>query len=487
MAFFVPECAQQPFYRTFYASLSAVERGIMLREFVGVTYRRRYQFFKRNKYSHPQAAFKHNLYQSAQRQCRRFCIKRRIWRKKELLPAYLELIFRHYVLGFVVQMLRKRHGDELSAEAGCYPDAPLVLAALEWFSEHEAEIGSLIGEHIQQVMVEDSRHLYLYCLRAFHVVRQLSEEPRLQAAVARSLRYRVGGHVALGAELEFSNLGYKASFEHSFARHGQDQPFNNFIYFHHFFLEDVTWRLGGYLDHHVRLRRFLPVPWIGGFFEYNLVRLDYPRRYSLPLTRDPGFLARYIQQVIAFNHRVAPHSLHLNIECVVVPDGDDAGLDTLQVPQLTDYLCMLLLGGDLMMGEDGKMVESRFARNELIKMVQQRHHESLFDNVHRLVTEYAFLRLSAKRGYDDWLSLILALAGFNRVSDFEHYCLEPLGDLLHWAHQPQPLDVSSIESFLAKVEQGMLTDLSLDKVLVQCHLQRVRRWLNRQNDRLRFH
>lgn len=133
------------------------------------------------------------------------------------------------------------------------------------------------------------------------------------------------------------------------------------------------------------------------------------------------------------------------------------------------------------------MVESRFARNELIKMVQQRRHESLFDHIHRLVTEYAFLRLSGKRDYDDWLSLILALAGFNRVSDFEHYCLEPLGDLLHWAHQPQSLDVNDIDIFLLKVEQGMLADSSLDRVLVQCHLQRVRRWLNQQNDRLRAH
>ncbi|MEA3465175.1 MAG: hypothetical protein U9R29_04095 [Thermodesulfobacteriota bacterium] len=482
MAFFFPECARKPFYRTFYDSLSAVERGIILREFVGVTYRRRYQFFKRNKYSHPQSAFKHNLYQSAQRQNRRFCIRRRIWRKKELLPAYLELIFRHYVLGFVVQILRKRHGDELLAESGCYPDAPLILAALEWFAEHESELDGLIAEQIEQLLLEDSRHLYLYCLRAFYIVRGLTGEPRLQTAIARSLRYRVGGSVALGAELEFSNLGYRASFEHSFGRHGQDQPFNNFIYFHHFFLEDVTWRLGGYLDHHVRLRRFMPVPWIGGFFEYNLVRLDYPRRYSLPLTRDPGFLARYIQQVIAFNHRVAPHSLHLNVECV---GGADA--EMLQVPQLSDYLCMLLLGGDLMMGDDGRIVESRFARNELIKMVQQRRHESLFDQIHRLVTEFAFLRLSSKRGYDDWLSLILALAGFNRVSDFEHYCLEPLGDLLHWAHQPQPLNDGDIEGFMLKVEQGMSADSSLDKVLMQCHLQRVRRWLNQQNDRLRSH
>ncbi|MCK4622884.1 MAG: hypothetical protein KAT62_11795 [Desulfuromonadales bacterium] len=476
MSFFFSEHAQHPFYGTFYGRLSAVERGMVLREFIGVTYRRRFQFFKRHRFHHPQSAFKNNLYLAAQRQDRRFCIRRRIWRKKQLLPAYLELIFRHYVLGFVVQMIRKRHARVLPTEPGCYPDAPLILAALEWFAEHEPELEALIKQQIAQVLAEDSRHLYLYCLRAFHITRQLCDALPLQAAVTRSLRYRIGGQVPLGAELEFSNLGYRASFEHSFGRHGQDQPFRNFIYFHQFFLEDVSWRLGGYLDHHVRLRRYLSVPWIGGFFEYNLVRIDYPRRYSLPLTRDPGFLARYIQRVVAFNRCVAPHSLHLNVECV------DQG--ALLVPQLSDYLCLLLLGGDLTVDDDGRLCERRFARNELIKMVQQRRHESLFDHIHHLVTEYAFLRLSATRGYDDWLSLILALAGFNRVSDLGRYCLEPLGDLLYWAHQPQALAGQEIESFLAKVEQGMLADSSLDKVLVQCHLRRLRHWLERQNARL---
>ncbi|MCD6526515.1 MAG: hypothetical protein J7K75_05965 [Desulfuromonas sp.] len=477
MAYFFPKNAQRPFYRTLYDSLSAVERGMILREFIGVTYRRRFQFFKKYHFHHPHSAFKHNLQLAAKRQDKRFCISRRMWRKKQQLPTYLELIFRHYVLGFVVQRLRKRHGRELKPEPGCYPDGPLVLAALEWFAEHEAELSVLIGDEIDQVLAGGDRHLYLYCLRAFEITRQLYDEAQVQVAVLRSQSYSTGGQVPLGAELEFSNLGYRASFEHSFGHHAQDQPFCNFIYFHHFFLEDVTWRLGGYLDHHVRLRRYLPVPWIGGFFEYNLVRIDYPRRYSLPLTRDPGFLARYIQSVITFNHRVAPHSLHLNVECVA--------RNELQPAQFSDYLCLLLLGGDLVADEDGVLREQRFFRNELIKMVQQRRHMSLFDHRRHQVSEFAFLRLVDQRHHDDWLSLIIALIGFNRVTDFERYCLEAQGELLHWAHHPQPLAADEIEAFVAKVERGIQADPSLDQTVVDCHLQRIRHWLQRQNARLR--
>nr|WP_320048734.1 hypothetical protein [uncultured Desulfuromonas sp.] len=45
MAFFFPDEAQRPHYRQLYGRLSAVERGMVLREFVGVTYRRRFHFF----------------------------------------------------------------------------------------------------------------------------------------------------------------------------------------------------------------------------------------------------------------------------------------------------------------------------------------------------------------------------------------------------------------------------------------------------------
>ena len=213
------------------------------------------------------------------------------------------------------------------------------------------------------------------------------------------------------------------------------------------------------------------------FFEYNLVRMDYPRNFSMPLTRDAGFLARYIQQVMAFNHRVAPHSLHLNVEC--------ASAEDLHVPEFGDYLCLLLLGGDLVVTESGRVQERRFARNELIKMIQQRDHLSLFDDQHHRVSEFAFLRLKRDRSHEDWLMLILVLAGFNRVSDLERYCLEAQGELLHWAHQPLPVEVEQIKSFLGKVDAGLRADEALSDGLVTRQMERVRGCLERKNQWLR--
>lgn len=473
MAFYFPNHARASHYQHSYLTLSAVERGMVLREFIGVTYRRRFQFFKRHHFHYPQRAFKKNLQLAARRQDKKFVIARRIWQKKPQLPAYLELIFRHYVLGFVVQRLRKGYAGLLVAEDGCYPDAPLVLAALEWVADHEVALAALIAHEIEQVMAEDTRHLYLYCLQAFLVAKTLISDEALQQAIQRSRQCRVGGSVPLGAELEFSNLGYRAAFEHSFGRHHHDQPFCNFIYFHHFFLEDVSWRLGGYLDHHVRLRRYLPVPWIGGFFEYNLVRIDYPRRYSLPLTRDAGFLAHYIRRVVEFSQRVAAHSLHLNIECVQ--------RSRQQVPEFSDYLCLLLLGGDLDRDDDGVIREQRFAQHELIKMIRQRRHFSLFDQQRHQVTEYAFLRLNAGLAAEEWLTLILALTGFNRHTDFEHYCQEALEGLQRWAHAPQAVAAADIERFVLRVRRGLEADGALDAALVEHHIHRLQRWLHCRN------
>jgi hypothetical protein len=282
--------------------------------------------------------------------------------------------------------------------------------------------------------------------------------------------------VPLGAELEFSNLGYRASFDHMFLRHAREKTYHNFIYFHHFFLGDVSWRLGGYLDHHVRLRRYFPVPWIGGFFEYALVRMDYPRRYSMPLTRDPGFLALYIHSVINFVPQIKPHSLHLNVEVFPNPDAD--------LPELSDYLCLLLLGGDLQMDGDGKIREQRLCRHELMKMIRQREHLSLFDSRSHKVNEYAFLRLHAGCSPEVWTKIILALKGFNAVSRVGDDAGEPINDLALWARRPHALNQRQIEAFVRRVRHGLEVERAYSPAELNRYMGDLTDILVQENQRL---
>ncbi|MFO7831168.1 MAG: hypothetical protein R6V18_04185 [Desulfuromonadaceae bacterium] len=479
MAFFFPADMSSTRYASMYADLSAVERIILLREFIGVTYRNRFRFFQRHDYhAYYAAPFRRNIQIAAKREYKRLQISRRVWRKREIVPQYLRLIYRHYVLGFAVQLLRKYHDHDLPPpQPGCYPDAVYVLDALQWFLAHETEINQRIEVCINEVLADGTRSLYIYCLQSFILTRQIIAQHGPNCAGRKVLRDAcTGGRVPLGAELEFSNLGYRASFDHMFLRHARERTFYNFVYFHHFFLGDVSWRLGGYLDHHVRLRRYLPVPWIGGFFEYALVRMDYPRRYSMPLTLDPGFLSLYIHSVLRFVPQIKPHSLHLNVELLWVDDTD--------IPLLSDYQCLLLLGGDMQVDEDGKIREQRLCQHELMKMVRQRQHLSLFDNQRHTVNEYAFLRLHSGYTPGMWTSIILAMKGFNATSRVGNDAVEPINELALWARCPVALTQTQIETFVRRVRHG----LELEQVYLCADLNRYMKDLTdilvRENQRL---
>ncbi|MFW6387271.1 MAG: hypothetical protein ACOC0G_01190 [Thermodesulfobacteriota bacterium] len=479
MAFFFPEHLKSTRYASMYAELSAVERIILMREFIGVTYRNRYLFFQRHDYhARYVAPFCHNLQVAARLQYKRMHVPRRVWRKHTVVPQYLRLIYRHYVLGFALQLLRKHHSrDLLPPRPGCYPDAVYVLDALNWFLTHEEELEREIEAGIDAVMADDIRSLYVYCLQCYALTRNIMECSGPHRPGREMIRNAcIGGNIPLGAELEFSNLGHRASFDHMFLRHARETIFHNFVYFHHFFLGDVSWRLGGYLDHHVRLRRYLPVPWIGGFFEYALVRLDYPRRFSMPLTCDPGFLAQYLKHVIRFAAPIEPHSLHVNIEQVFSPARD--------VPALSDYQCLLLLGGDMQVDEDGKIREQRLCHHELMKMVRQRRHLSLFDNQRHLVNEYAFLRLHEGCSSRVWRSIILALKGFNAVSLVGEDAPEPINDLARWARRPEGLTREQLRAFVKRVRHGLELEQVYSPAKLNRYMEDLMDILIQENQRL---
>jgi hypothetical protein len=449
---------------------------MVLREFIGVTYVRRFQFFA--PLARFPSSFRRNLYIAAVRQDKRFRIGRRLWAQPELTRAYLRLIFRHYLLGFLVQLTRKSCRKALPANCpSCYPDAPAILTALIWYNRRVSLLELEIERLIDHCFEHHLDHLYLNCLLAYRAAALLFSREEMLEAIDQVKSCRLGGATPLGAELEFSNLGKDAGYERSFGRHQRDPRFHNFIHFHKFFLADVSWRLGGYLDHQIRLRRHRPAPWVGGYLEYSLVRLDYLRKLSMPLCQDPGFLARYLEEVVAFTHDIAPHSLHLNLE------DPRAGTER---PTLEDYLCLLLLGGDLRRTEAGVLLEHRFADNELRGIVQQRKHFSPYDNHHHLVTEFSFLRLWRKgqRSYG-YLPVIMALKGFQWAYDIRSYCREPAGDMLLWAHRPKPLADGAISRFLHQVESGLIREGAHNRGLISVQVEQIRTILEGYQDQLR--
>jgi hypothetical protein len=150
----------------------------------------------------------------------------------------------------------------------------------------------------------------------------------------------------------------------------------------------------------------------------------------------------------------------VNIEQVFSPARD--------VPAMSDYQCLLLLGGDMQVDEDGRIREQRLCHHELMKMVRQRHHLSLFDNQRHLVNEYAFLRLHEGCSSRVWRSIILALKGFNAVSLVGEDAPEPINDLARWARRPEGLTPEQLTAFVKRVRYG----LELEQVYSPADLNR---------------
>ncbi len=454
MAFFFPEELRPTPWAGVYRRLTPVERLMLLREFVGVTYRRRFIYFLNNSAPARRSggSFRRNLAQAAARQYKVMVIGRRAWRRPPA-PAYLRLVFRHYLFGFLVQGLRPRlAAARLPApEPDCYYDFFPNLAAILWFNRNRPACDALIDELVGEMLERGERRLYVYALAVAARLRELPPFAEMVESVAGLFRRcSHPGRAPLGVELEFSNLGRFATFDQPFSQGREDREFENMRWYEDFFLDDVCWRLGGYLDTHIRgrnlLRRLKLGGRLGGFFEYSLVRLDYPRSFSLPLSRDCGLVALYIDEVIRFVAEIKPHSLHVNFEKITFGK---------RRPELDDYLCLLLLGGDFQTDERGRWRECRLADNELRGVIQRRRHRPGRGQARREVVEYAFLRLRppARRDFS-YFPILMALKGFQHGYNLDLSCRDQVQGMLSWAHHPRPLPAAARERFLETVRLG---------------------------------
>lgn len=445
MALYFPPQFNSTFYRSFYDSLTPVEKVRFHREFIGVTYKRRFLHLKA---SHSSQSFKDNLAVASKNLHEKMVINWFTWHRKKLLPVYLSLVFRHYLFGFLVQFTQASPWMGVPQPSpSCYWATTINLVVLRWMNRHWDVWQRKLAPLIDRVIVEENRHLFIYCLLALKVAKELFV-PEEFAAEAKELRsLLMPGRTPIGVEMEFSNLGRYATFDKLSKGHDFHDPFHNMEYYSAFMLDDVTWRLGGYVDTHVRGRRLFTLSRFGGFYEYCLVRIDYPRKYSLPLTSDPAVAALMVREAVDFVREIKPHSLHLNIE--------HRGLGEVK-PVLDDYLCLLMLGGDLGRDEEGRLRERRFAGNELRGVIQRRKHLSFFEEKKKEVVEYSFLRLwrYGDRDYD-YLPVIMAFKGFQYGYNMDLSCRDQVQGMLHWAQNPQPLPESSIHRFMATVKSGL--------------------------------
>ncbi|MCD6292544.1 MAG: hypothetical protein J7M09_03690 [Deltaproteobacteria bacterium] len=445
MALFFPKEYHTTVYRDLYNDLSPVDRLMIQREFVGVSYLRRFQLLKDSPSG---SSFRGEQLTAGHFLHKKLTINRLLWYRQKIVRTYLKLIFRHYLFGFLVQFVNRKREFELPPPSpSCYWDTTANLIVMRWMNRHRQSWEDNLAAAIDQVISASTRHHFIYCLLAFIVAKKVYNHHEMADELNSITSLSLPGKVPIGIELEFSNLGRLAVNKNNPADLIKSDPFRNMEYYSSFQLEDVTWRLGGYVDTHEHGRRLLSLSRYGGFFEYSMVRVDYPRTHTLPLTTDPAIANQMICESLDFINEIKPHSLHINIE-----KRDSGKIE----PQLDDLLCLLLLGGDLGFGKDGQLKERRFADREFHRVINRRRHLSLLEKTNKEVVEYAFFRLWPKDERDyDYRPVILTLKGFQFAYRLGKNCHEQIPGLQSWAENPKPLAKTSLQTFIKNVKYGL--------------------------------
>jgi gamma-glutamylcyclotransferase (GGCT)/AIG2-like uncharacterized protein YtfP len=288
-----------------------------------------------------------------------------------------------------------------------------------------------------------------------------------------------GGIIPLGAEIELSNLGFKAVAPAGGTAgpvgrdsgSSTDPLYHGFKYFSDFQLGVLTWKVGGYVDDHTDATS---APRRQGFLELAPGRLSIEGELSRPATADPWALNQLIHEITTF-YEVAPHSLHLSFQLLKKQLGRQ------QILPLDFVKCLFVLGGGLEQKALGRLWVSRLDHDEItqdrggIELVfartsKRKWYQSPDDlairtppHVSSCVQQYKFIRLDNRANYEP---LILGLKGLQLAyNPADYLTAEQLRassalradfqNLKSWALDPAPINESSIDSFLATVQEGL--------------------------------
>lgn len=367
---------------------------------------------------------------------------------------YLRLILKTIIFNQLEDRIYREFREMTRVADTYYEHAVSVLAALQFVGDN---LG-LISEFLQSMGVTDydpALEYEDYAVAAIFVADELYRRERISPYV-ESIRERMGGGgVPLGCELEFSQLGRNAIGSGP----GDDPQFDGFYYFEDFDLGGRLWKLGGHVDNH---RVLTPDRGrVRGFLELALGRLKILGDLSKPVTADPVILSDLANAAVSFT-QIRPHSLHVSMQ---LERGRAGG----NPPSLDDLLCLLILGGDINIGEDGVLRERRVYQREIynkytgLDFSRYNKHRVYEDSSPAEVIEYQFPRLFYEHSY---MELLMALKGFQLAENPPPLDLAPdspyldynrtlEAGLLEWAEEPYVVSASAIDSFVGRVEKGL--------------------------------
>jgi len=335
---------------------------------------------------------------------------------KPFIENYLGLLVKQVLLNQLDEKIHTRYRYELEHILNSeryFRRSISILVALRMINLNRQSVESIVDSCLAELKYEEN-DLIDYVKYAIKAAASIFD-PRVAKDQLRWIRDN--GHpglVPLGAEIELSNLGFKA------VREGGgvvDKVYDGFKYFNDFNLDVLLWKVGGYVDDHSgsveRVRR-------QGFLELAPGRLNFERELSRPATSDPWLLNQLIGEITEF-YGVRPHSLHLSFQLRKNQIGRQ------KVLPLSFVKCLLVLGGGLEYKDSGgrlwisrmgydEITEKRYGRELVFARTSKRSwymgRDEIADKTPTQATthvqQYKFIRLEKRANYEP---LIMCLKG----------------------------------------------------------------------------
>jgi len=396
---------------------------------------------------------------------------------KALAGNYLTMVIRQVIFNQTEERLRHEFRyelDHMSKPVEHYERTISSLATLRMLNDSSAMINKLVQQCLSELSFE-KHHLVDFVKWAVLAAGHVYDSSRAKQGLNYIETHSSQGYVSLGAELEFSNIG------HSVIRDPQgrvvgDRSYDGFIYFSDFGLDMRTWKLGGHIDDHHERASNKPRR---GFFEVAMGILSIEEDISKPVTDSPWILNELIHQVSRF-YDVAPHSVHVSLQLRTRRRPSHDRLMPLGIMK-----CLFAVAGGPARDSEGRLKINRLTGDEIITLEPVPHmlfseislrHSGSDDDIGpvaralhaggRYVQQFRFLRLSSQLNYEP---IIMALKGLQislRPGTFltaEQYQASPkhkrlFEQLVAWGQKPEPIPARSVELFLNKVYDGLMTE-----------------------------
>ncbi|AQT69003.1 AIG2-like family protein [Anaerohalosphaera lusitana] len=390
------------------------------------------------------------------------------------LPNYVALVIKQIILNQFEHKLHSRYRydlEQLGPSRRFYTRSISLLIALRMINANPQTVDLILGRGLETMPLDGNYDLLDYVKYAIRAA-----DSMFDSRVGRSELFKIHnncqpGLTPLGAEVELSNLGFKAISE----KNGEkDSVFDNFQYFSDFGLDIMTWKLGGYIDDH---SGDSDPDGKRGFLELAPGRLSRLGDLSKPATNDPWILNQLIKETTKF-YPIGPHSLHISLQLRKRQIGKQ------KVLRPGFVKCLLALGGDPQRLMSGKMWISRMGHDEIkqyrpdeelvfartSKRKYHRKNDFMVDHLHTFaptyVQQYKFIRLNSRANFEP---LILALKGLQiSCNPADYLTIAQLegsqnlrniyAELKDWANAPTPINRNVCREFLQAVQHGLMNE-----------------------------